>query len=183
MARGASAAFVTALTARKTAFPLIELDLSTGTEYICGLDHSVTWNGNNYIGAWGVMSMSEIEETGTSVQGIELRFTGVPTSALAIALGNNPQGRAIRIRLAALDAANAVQVDSNVWAGLMDVFSIDESGPSIVLTAEHRLAVLDRARPRRLTDAQQQALYPGDLGCQYANKIETDVLVWPGKAS
>jgi hypothetical protein len=183
MARGASTAFVNALIARKTAFPLVEIDFSTGTEYMCGLDHDVAWNGHTYLGLWGVMSIGQIEETGSSVQGIELRFSGVNSSAMSIALSSSVQGRGVRVRMAALDAANAVQVDSNVWSGLGDVWTIDESNASIVLTAEHRLAMLDRAKVRRLTDAQQQALYPGDLGCQYAADIENDSLVWPGKVA
>jgi hypothetical protein len=183
MARGASGAFVSALAARRGVFPLFEFDFATGTEYACGLNYSVTWNGSTYLPALGILSMSEISETGASVEGVEIRFSGVTPAAMSLALSTQVQGRGVRIRLAAIDSANAVQVDSSMWTGIMDFWSIDEESATITLACEHRLSELERPRTRRLTDAQQQALYPGDLGCQYALKVETDVLVWPGKVS
>jgi hypothetical protein len=185
LTRALSGGFAAALAeAHVDAFPLIELQFASGTDYLCGLDHAVTWNGNTYIGTAGVMSIQSMQETAGTAQGLQIQISAAPTANLALALNERVQGRPIILRLAVIDASGAVQVDPNVWAGLMDTMPIDDSGsnPVISITAEHMLAVWDRSRPVRYTDAQQQALYPGDRCCEFVAALADAQIVWPGKA-
>lgn len=185
MTRALSTAFSTALQAnRLAAFVLLDLGFSSGTDYVCTLAHDVIYNGNTYVASMGVLSVASVTETGGSVQGLQIQIAGAPQANLAIALSERVQGRPITMRLAVLDAAGALQVDTNVWSGLMDTMQIDDSGdqPIVTITAEHMLAVWERARPVRFTDAQQQALYPGDRCCEFVADLAERQIVWPGKA-
>jgi hypothetical protein len=116
-------------------------------------------------------------------QGLRIQISGVPASAIAIALGEVVQGRTATLRLALLDATRTLQVDANVWSGYMDTLSVDDqTGQATVeIAIEHKMATWDRARPRLYTDAQQQALFPGDRGLEYVADLENATLVWPTK--
>lgn len=162
-------------------FPMIELGFSSGTQYLCGLDFAVTWSGNTYLPALGLLNIEPVQETGDSFQGLRIEISGVQSSQLASALSEPMQGRPVTLRLGAVDATNTLQVDSNVWSGLLDAPEI-EDGPTaakITLIAEHRMATWDRPRVRRYTDAQLQASFPGDLGLQYIAQMEQARIVWP----
>ena len=184
MTRALTSPFAAALAgAHVTAFPLIELGFASGTDYVCGLAHDVTWSGNTYSAAQGLISIEALEETAASAQGLRILLAGAPGANVALALQEKVQGRPVTVRLAVLDAAGALQVDTNVWQGLMDTMQIDDNASHCVvsITAEHMLAVWDRPRPARYTDAAQQALYPGDRGLEYVAAVAEAQIVWPGK--
>lgn len=185
MTRALGTPFSTALQAnRLAAFALLDLGFTSGTDYVCTLAHDVSYGGNTYIAGYGVLNIAAVTETAGSAQGLQIQIAGAPAANLALALTERVQGRPITMRMAVLDAAGALQVDDNVWAGLMDTMAIDDSGdqPVVTITAEHMLAVWDRARPVRYTDAQQQALYPGDRCCEFVVDLAERQIVWPGKA-
>jgi hypothetical protein len=58
--------------------------------------------------------------------------------------------------------------------------TIQDTGETSVLTitAESRLIDMNRARERRFTDADQQQLYPGDLGLQYVAGLQDKEFPW-----
>jgi len=205
--RALTSPFAAALAgAHVTAFPLIELGFASGTDYVCGLAHDVTWSGNTYSAAQGLISIEALEELADEqlqelaaevptldeqrrhqqnlVNSESARAAAVKARLEALrALQEKVQGRPVTVRLAVLDAAGALQVDTNVWQGLMDTMQIDDNASNCVvsITAEHMLAVWDRPRPARYTDAAQQALYPGDRGLEYVAAVAEAQIVWPGK--
>lgn len=185
MTRALSGGFAAALaSARLQAFPLLELGFSSGTNYVCGLAHDVSYGGNTYVAGFGLINVAPISETAASAQGLQIQIAGAPSANLALALTERVQGRPCTLRMAVIDASGTLQVDANVWTGLMDTLAIDDSGdnPIVTLTAEHMLTVWERARPVRYTDAQQQALHPGDKCCEFVAALAEAQIVWPGKA-
>lgn len=184
MSRSLSGGFTTAIALPSVnLFPLLELQFASGTDYLCGLAHDVPWNGNTYLAAGGYMGLERIVETATQTEGLRIALEGSSAANVALLLTEKVQGRLVIVRLAALDAAGVPQVDANVWTGLMDsmVLNDDAQNCVVTITAEHMLAVWDRPRVVRFTDAQQQILYPGDLGLQYVEEMAEASIVWPGK--
>jgi hypothetical protein len=167
--------------AHVNAFPLLELQFASGTDYICGLDHDVVYGGNTYLAAGGCLGLERITETATQTEGLKITLVGSTAANVALALGEKVQGRLAIVRLAMIDSGGALVVDENVWTGLMDVFTLQDDPDNCVavITAEHMLAVWDRARTIRYTDAQQQILFPGDLGLQYVEEMADANIVWP----
>lgn len=177
-------AFTTALSAgHVTVFPMIELRFASGTDYICGLDHDVSYGGNTYLAAGRCIGIEKITETAQQTEGLKIILDGSLSANVALVLAEKVQGRLVILRLAAVDGAGALQVDDNVWSGMMDVLALSDDPESCqaVITAEHMLAVWDRPRPLRYSDAQQQALFSGDLGLQYVEEVAEAQMVWPGK--
>lgn len=184
MTRSLSGGFTTALAQpHVTAFPLIELQFLSGTDYLCGLAHDVVHGGNTYLAAGGCIGIEPIVETATQTEGLRITLEGSSAANVALVLSEKVQGRLCTVRLAVLDAAGVLQVDENVWTGLMDTLTLhDDPGQCVAsLTVEHMLATWDRPRVVRYTDAQQQALFPGDLGFQYIEEVAEASIVWPGK--
>ncbi len=180
--RNVGATFTSAINgAHVHVFPLLDIAFSSGTQYLCGLDHPVAWAGNTYQPALGLMQIEPVRETGASYEGLRVTLAGVTTSSLALGLAEKMQGRMITLRMAAIDSAGVLRVDDNVWSGLLDVPIVtDEAeGARVVLQAEHRMATWDRPRVKRYTDPTLQKDYPGDLGLQYVAEMENAQLVWP----
>lgn len=184
MGRSLSGGFATAIAAgHVNVFPLVELQFASGTDYVCGLDFDVAHGGNTYLAAGGCMAIERINETPTQTEGLQIRLVGSTSANVALALGEKVQGRPCTVRLAVIDGAGALQVDDNVWTGLMDTMALEDAAEQCqaVISAEHMLAVWDRPRVVRYTDAQQQTLYPADLGFQYVEEMAEASLVWPGR--
>jgi hypothetical protein len=162
-------------------FPLVEIGFTSGTQYLCGLDFAVTWSGNVYSPALGLMKIEPVRETADSYEGLRIDIAGVSSSSIALALGERMQGRPLTLRMALLDATDTLQVDANVWSGLMDTPTFSDGIDSAVVTlvAEHRMATWDRPRTKRYTDAQLQTDFPGDLGLIYVAQLEQQRIVWP----
>jgi hypothetical protein len=185
MTRALNTGFATAIQAgHVNIFPLVDFAFASGASYLCGLDHAVTWNGNTYLPALGLLEIAEVQETPASAQGLSIKVSGVSSASIALALNEKVQGRLVTVRMAVIDSAGALQVDANVWQGMMDMMQIMDGGDSAIvnITAEHIMATWDRPRTVRYTDAQQQALYPGDLGLQYVAQMESATIVWPARA-
>lgn len=165
-------------------FDLIEIGFAGGTQYLCGLDFPVDYGGHTYTPALGLMAVEPITETSTSYEGLSLTVAGVSSGSVALALTEKMQGRPITHRMAVLDDAGVLQVDANVWSGLMDApaFTDSPGGAAVKINAEHLMALWDRPQTRRYTHAQQQALYPDDLGLEFIAQMEQATLVWPKAA-
>lgn len=185
MSRTLSAAVLAALTAANV--PLIvfvELAFDSGTVRVTNAAYNQTWNGSTWIGLARLGGIDPIEEgAGVQANAIGLRLSGVPTDMVSIALGEHYQGRRCRIWAAPLSASYQVLADPVVvFDGRMDTMAVEMGRTAIItLTAESRLADLERPRVRRYNDADQQAEYPGDKGLEFAEEMVEKELLW-GKA-
>lgn len=163
------------------AFPLVEMQLATGTLYICGAAHDVSWGGNTYISARGLGQIDAIEETDAEIRGLAFTLQGVTPDIIALALSDQSQGRPVIVRLAVLNGTS-LEVDANVWSGLIDTLQIvDGPEPSVRVTAEHRMVTWQSPQIVRFSDADQERIAPGDRFFDQAERTATAVLVWPNK--
>jgi hypothetical protein len=164
-------------------FPLVEMALDSGGLYLCGAAHDVTYLGNTYTSVYGLGQIEPIEETDTSVMGLAFTLSGVPGSTIAIALGNEVQGRGCAVRMAFIDSGGVLRVDNNVWVGYLDQMTVEDGTPdaTIRVTAEHRMVRWDTPRPVRFSHEDQLVLAPGDKFFEYAAALSEQVIVWPNK--
>lgn len=161
---------------------LIELAFASGTVRVCNAGYNFSWNGHTWLGAGRVLGISPVEE-GADLQayGVSMRLSGVPADMVAIALAEHYQGRTAKIWAAPLTSNYTLISDPVlVFNGRMDVMPIKMEGGSatIDLSVESRLIDWERPRVRRYNDADQQAVYPGDLGLQYVEQMVSKDLVW-----
>jgi len=141
---------------------------------------SVTYQG---IGTLGTISPVE-ETTDLSARGINFQLSGVPTAYVSIALTENYQGKECSVLFGALDPTGAIVASPiTIFAGRMDVMSINDDGQNatIIMSAENKLVDFRRPRETRYTHEEQQNLYPVspfDLGLEFVTAIQEKQIYW-----
>jgi hypothetical protein len=145
-------------------FPLVKMELDTGTLYLSGTDFPVDYAGQTWLATRGLGTIDPITESADEITGLKFTLSGVPAGVVAEALQLDYQGRRVTVMFAVLDASGILQVDPSAWQGKLDVPEISRAvgTRSITITAEHQMA--DWGRPRKLlfNHADQQRVDPGD---------------------
>ena len=138
---------------------------------------SVTYQG---IGTLGTISPVE-ETTDLAARGINFQLSGVPTAYVSLALTENYQSKECFVLFGALDSSGAlVSSPVTIFAGRMDVMSINDDGQeaTIIMTAENKLVDFRRPRETRYTQEEQENLHTGDLGLEFVNAIQVKQIYW-----
>lgn len=159
----------------------VQLDFGSGTVYLNSLDFPVEWDGHTWLGAGRVGRIAAIEESeAVQAYGVNLTLAGVDTSLLSIALGENYQGRAVRIWLGAFDDAYTIVSDPVLaYRGRMDNMRIVAGQEAtITIACEGRLADLERARVRRYNQEDQQMVWPADKFFEFVPQMVAKELFW-----
>lgn len=175
---------------------LADLEFGTGTIYFTTAPVTVTALGHDYLGLGDLASVSPIGESeDTAADKITLGFALVNPAMLAATLADvdNYRGRRARLWLQVFDAAfQPAGAPVQRWAGFMDRVAVQRKpadalgggAASARLDLECSRAGMARARNLaglRLTDAQQQQRYPGDLGLQYMQTLIETPSLWLSK--
>lgn len=146
---------------------------------------SKTWGGNTYSGLGHLGSVAPIEESADlKANGVAFQLSGVPSGLIATALGDNYQGRDVKLWLGALDGSGAVVADPYLlFAGRMDNLEIDDGTESATIRvfAESRMVDLRRSNERRFTHEDQQIDFPGDDGLDYMPTAQSTPFMWGGQ--
>lgn len=143
---------------------------------------TITAGGVTYLGIGTLGTISPVEETtDLAARGINFQLSGVPTANVAIALTENYQGNACSVLFGALDASGALVASPvTIFAGRMDVMSINDDGQNVTvgMSAENKLVDFRRPREVRYTHEEQQNLHPGDLGLEFVSAIQEKQIYW-----
>jgi len=181
---------VTALAAANVVMvQLILLQFSTngGTDVALNTSNmDIAYGGVTYKGAYGLGSISKIMDAPGEIHGIQFDLAGVAASSVSLALDDSDdwQGAPVTVRTAILDATTYAVIDAPIeWAGLGDTMSIEENGETcfIQATAESNAVDLLNGSAMTYSDADQQALYSGDLAFQYVASQAEERDVWPAR--
>jgi hypothetical protein len=160
---------------------LVSLSFSTPLNLWSGYG-TITYNSTGYLGIGTLGTISPVEETtDLAARGISLQLSGVPTAMVAIALTENYQGRPCSVMFAAMASdGTLVSTPVTVFAGRMDVMSINDDGQNatIGMTAENKLVDFRRPRELRYTDEEQKSLFPSDKGLEFVNAIQEKEIYW-----
>lgn len=161
---------------------LYEGEFSAGTLRLWTGLGTVSWNGQNWLGAGQLLGMSSIQET-TEVRaaGVTVSLSGMPGTLISLVLAQARQGKAGRVYLGLLDSAGAIIADPyQAFVGRLDVPEIVDAGEvcTISISYESRLIDLERPRERRYTAEDQGIDYPLDRGFDYVPALQDAVIVW-----
>lgn len=167
--------------AQMTTLMFVELNFASGYLRLTTAGHDVAWNGYTWTGVGLLGAVDAIsEDAALQANGIRLTLSGVDSAIIAIALQEAYQGRAAKIWLAFVSDVGAIIADPLlVFVGRMDTMQVEDGEmATVILNLENELAAWDRPKIRRFTDADQQAEYPGDLGCQFVSEAAQRTVSW-----
>lgn len=152
---------------------------------LCTSNLNLVAAGTTYTGVAGLGKISAVQTTAAEIRQLQFELSGVPTANLALMLSGTVQGTPVTISVAILDPATYAVTDVvPIWAGQLDTMTVDDTatGSTITVTAEHVGIDLNRPAPLYYIDADQQALYPGDLFFQYTSQQFDQQIIWPAAA-
>ncbi len=161
---------------------LLEMDLGSGPLNLNTASLDLTVDGAVYYGTRGLGKIEPVQDSPAEIRPLKFELSGVPSSAIALALTEPVQGRAARIKLALFDPDSYQVLGVHLrWAGRLDVMAI-EDGPlaaTLQVTAEHAAIDLLRSTPSFYSDSEQRRLYSGDPSLQFmADQVDMRV-IWP----
>jgi hypothetical protein len=165
---------------------LVELQFPSGTVALNTSNWHLVWGGVTYLGAYGLGSVSPVKDSPGEIQGISFTLSGGDSSSIALALdaATEVQGTPAIIRPAILDTTTFQILDAPIdWAGTLDTMSIEEDNNQATISATAESAAVDLLRGNLSTysDADQQAMFPGDLAFQFVVSQVDQPVVWPAR--
>lgn len=165
---------------------LLLLEFPSGNVALNTSNWDLVWNGVTYRGAYGLGSVAAIKDAPGEIQGIRLSIDGGDSSLVALALDDagEVQGTPVAISTAIFDTSTYTILDAGTdWGGTMDTMAIEEDGQTsgISATAESKAVDLLRGNPSTYSDADQKALFPGDLAFEYVVSQVDQPIIWPSR--
>lgn len=185
MTRTVTGAVATAIAQPNVGLVLfVEMLFDSGAVRVCSAGYDFTWNAQTWVGVGQLGAVEEVKEgEGGEVTGLAFTLSGVPSSHIAIALGENYQGRVVNVYVGFLNLpAHSIIADPVLeWSGRLDQMTVADEGDtaSIRVTAENELYDFGRPAPLYWTDEDQRKLFPGDTGFRFAKQLQDRPLVWP----
>lgn len=185
MTRTVTSGVATALTQANVALVLfVEMLFDSGAVRACSAGYNLDWNGFTWHGVGPLGAVDEVREgEGGEVTGLAFTLSGVPSSLIAIALGENYQRRVVNVYVGFLNLpSHAILADLVLeWSGLLDTMTVvDDAGTSTIrVTAENDLYDFARPSPLYWSDEDQRKLFPSDTGLRFAKQLNDRQIVWP----
>lgn len=186
---------------------MAELFFDTGTLRLWTGYGTLKWMGEEFYGGGNIIGISPIEETqDTEAKGIVCSLNGVPSTIIALALGEKSRGRKFRLylgfvssdaRIATEEDPGAIELESGtgyillenqlvdpsayrIFSGIMDTIEITDNGQTadVRLSVENSLIIGTRQKMRRYTPEDQKKIYPNDKGLEFINQLQDREIVW-----
>lgn len=169
------------------AVPLVFFDFLSQPMYLWQGHGQLVAGGQTWAGTGDLGTLDGVNSAiSDAAQAVTFTLSGVTPAiqGLALSAQSRVRGRTIIVYVQFFDATQMTALGDllSVWSGVMDVMTFAAQGPasrSITLTAEGDNA--DRRRPRfgLLTDADQQARYPGDTALRFRPAMRFKTLRQP----
>lgn len=155
---------------------LVELEFRDTTVRLCNRFRDFEWDSETWLGNGWLRPIGAINEsTELRATGCRIELSGADQTMIALVLLEADQSKRGTVWLGALDDDDEIIPDPyQIFSGKLDVPEIqDDIGQSLIsLNFESDLISLDRPRELRHTRESQQAIFPGDLGFDYADLLE-----------
>jgi hypothetical protein len=160
---------------------LVEMAL-TETIRLCSASHDITFGGQVFQAIGDLGSVDEVKDEMGEVSGLNFSLSGVRNDNLSIAINEPIRGKAAYMRLALLSISTLAVLDAPlVWSGTCDQMPVEfgKVTSAINVVCQHRGVTFARPKPLRYTDADQQALFPGDTSLRFVAEQSQHPDVWP----
>lgn len=163
------------------ALVFVEMDFPSGFLRMNTSAQDMPWGGYTWLGVGRIGSIDAVDEGMTlEARGLSFSISGVDPANIAIAVGQQYQGRSCKVWLAALNEDYSVVADPYlIFSGRLDVMDVVLGATATInVSAESRLADWDRPRVRRYTSADQNIAYPNDRGFDFVPQMVEKNLRW-----
>jgi len=154
--------------------------------YLNTSNWDLEWAGVTYKGAYGMGTISSIEDSPGEVKGIQFDMSGDSADLIALALDDAKvwQGTVVTLRAAILNSDYQIVDAPVVWTGKGDTMNLQEADGATVIQATAESTAVDLMRGHLLmyNNDDQQRLFPGDRGMDLMVAQVDQPVVWPAKS-
>ncbi len=175
------------LRAKYFPFLAVDFDFPSGHYRFWTGAGDITLNGQTYLGVGDLVKIeSESETIELGPQRKKYTLSNVDPTSVDEDDIDGSFGRSVTEYLGFLNPETK-QLIANPeisWEGRIDSFRrVDGPNPIIEVSAEHKMALMDRADGWRYTDEHQQEFFPGagDTGYNQVPKLPLKKVIWGGK--
>ncbi len=173
---------------------LVDLEFVSGTQYLTTFSSPIVANGHTYTAIGNLLSVSDFRESEVlSTDKLSIKLSLVNTAMLAYVVGPASEYRNRNVRIYAQlldDKWVPVELPILRWTGIMDKVRVtrrtskteSSSGDVELICQRSGLSRFRNVLGFRMSDAQQQSDYPGDLGLEYTEQLLTNPPVWLSKS-
>lgn len=156
------------------------LDLQGGALYAWSGIGDLVYNANTYIGGGKLFSFDKFAESIDKADiGLTITMNYLDDDLRNEIVTNDSVGRDASLTLALIAPATmAVTAAYQFFTGFVDECEIIDNGQngSLNVRLASELAKLQRPKNFRYSNAHQQFLFPGDLGMEFATKMDETIL-------
>lgn len=142
----------------------------------------IEWNGQTWLGAGAMASVSPVRETSEVVaEGLSVTLAGIPTDLLSLVLNEVQQNNTGRIWLAFMDDDGSIVADPALaFVGRLDTSNVRDDAESLTVTIQYesRLRDFERNRSFRYTTESQETLFADDKGFDFVPSLQEWNGVW-----
>ena len=172
---------------------LVDLEFASGTIYATTFSVPIVANGETYTALGNVMSVSDFRESEVlTTDKLSIKLSLVNTAMLAYVIGPASEYRNRSVRIYAQlvnDAYLPVEAPILRWAGYMDKVRVtrrtskteSSSGEVELICQRAGLSRFRNVLGFRMSHAQQQLDFPGDMGLEYTEQLVTNPPIWMSK--
>lgn len=161
---------------------LVDIQLDIGSLAFNTSLASYNFNSKTYLGASTLGEISPIQE-GSSLDPSTCTITmnALNSALLSTFLSEEYVNRDVIIHVAFLDDSNQIVGDPFIyfWGQISSLTVNYGKRASINIDLKDKLALWDRHKIKRLTHQEQQSIFAGDLGFEYAAQIADKEIIWP----
>lgn len=184
--RTLTAPMLAALAAPNVAFAqLVRIQMPSSLILLATSNVDITYNSEVYKGAYGLGTISQIDDSPGEVKGLSFQLAGSASAPISLALDGADEWQGCTIRIYTCLLSSSYQVVDAVleWSGFGDTLSIEESptGTTLNATAESSAVDLLRGSILTISNADQRILYPSDRAFEYITSQVDKPVVWPSK--
>jgi hypothetical protein len=165
---------------------LVRIQLTSGDVLLSSANRDITWDGLTYLGAYGLGTVSPVDDKPGEAQGLSLQLAGGSSADISRALdaSDEVQGVTVEIRTAVIDLDTGEVLDAPIdFVGRADTMAIQEDGDRAVVTLTVESAAVDllRGTPGTYSHADQVAAFPGDRAFEYVVSQADQLVIWPAR--
>lgn len=161
---------------------MLQLDLDSGSVYMHTGVGEIPWNGQTWLGVGSMSNISGLVETADGGDGrITVGLSGIPIAAMPDFVDEftteDTAGREWFLYIAKLDDDGVIDGDASLLnsglTGAVDMVDGDDSSVTLSLVTE--AALMQSTLFYRMTDEDQQRLFPGDKFCEFMNDLGDEI--------
>jgi hypothetical protein len=165
---------------------LLYLGFPSGVVALNTSTWDLEWAGVTYKGAYGLGSISAIEDVPQAINGLKFTIGGVYSERISLALDDADewQGSEVTIRTAILNDQYQVVHAEIDWTGYGDTLGIQETidASTIEATAESSAVDLLKSNESTYSDSTQRVIDPSDGAFQYILSQASQPVIWPARS-